>query len=265
MLSSGFSLIILGSGSAGNCALITTNQARLLIDAGFSARRIIRRLESCGVDPATIDGVLVTHEHNDHIAGLEAFCRRFRIPIYANFQTAEVLRSCQTPVCGGDTQLSWHLFESGLPFPLKDIEIQAFYVPHDAIDPIGFAFTSNEGSIGFMTDLGYVPKLVIERLRHVHLLVVEANHDERLLRENRVRPWALKQRIMSRHGHLSNAAAAKLVSEIAGKGLRRVILGHLSQECNRPELVLEAMERHGVGDLSLFCAEQDKPSPTFVV
>ena len=255
-----FSLTVLGSGSGGNCSLVATNRCRILIDAGFSARQIAVRLESSGVDPASLDGILITHEHSDHVAGLEVFCRRFGIPIYANARTAEMLRR------GWLAEYStWNLFEPGLTFSLKDIEIQSFYVPHDAVDPMAFVCSSDDGSIGFLTDLGYAPKLALERVRKVHTLVIETNHDERLLQEDPKRPWSVKQRIMSRHGHLSNDAGAKLVAEIAGDRLRRVILGHLSRDCNRPNLALEAMDRSGVAALSLFCAEQNKVSPTFFV
>ena len=255
-----FSLTVLGSGSGGNCSLVATDRCRFLVDAGFSARQIAGRLESSGVNPASLDGILITHEHSDHVAGLEVFCRRFGIPIYASSRTAEVLRQGWLAEYS-----SWTLFEPGLSFSLKDIEVQSFYVPHDAVDPVAFVFSSGDGSIGFLTDLGYAPKLALERIRKVHTLVVETNHDERLLQEDPKRPWSVKQRIMSRHGHLSNSAGAKLVAEIAGDQLRRVVLGHLSRDCNRPDLALEAMDRNGVTTLSLFCAEQNKVSPTFIV
>jgi phosphoribosyl 1,2-cyclic phosphodiesterase len=255
-----FSLTVLGSGSAGNCSLIATSQCKLLVDAGFSARQIGQRLELAGVPPDSLDGILVTHEHSDHVAGLEIFCRRFCIPIYANPLTAETLRR------GSLADFSnWNLFATGAAFSVKDIEIQSFYVPHDAVDPTAFVFTADEGSIGFLTDLGYAPKLALERIRQVDALVVETNHDERMLQEDTRRPWSVKQRILSRHGHLSNEAAARLVASIAGHRLRRVVLGHLSRDCNRAELALGTMQRFGVQGIELFCAEQNTISPTFFV
>jgi phosphoribosyl 1,2-cyclic phosphodiesterase len=255
-----FSLTVLGSGSAGNCSLISTSQCRLLVDAGFSARQITQRLETVGVSPESLDGILVTHEHNDHVAGLEVFCRRFSIPIFANPLTAETLRRRSL----ADFP-NWNLFATGAAFSIKDIEVQSFYVPHDAVDPTAFVFTADEGSIGFLTDLGYAPKLAVERIRRVDVLVVETNHDERMLQEDLRRPWSVKQRILSRHGHLSNDAAAKLVASITGYRLRRVILGHLSRDCNRADLALQAMQRFGVQGIDLFCAEQNNVSPTFRV
>jgi phosphoribosyl 1,2-cyclic phosphodiesterase len=255
-----FSLTVLGSGSKGNCSLVATSQCRLLLDAGFSARQIVQRLASIGVDPQSLDGILITHEHSDHVSGLNTFCRRFGVPIFANPLTAETLGHGVL-----DDWASWNLFATGSVFSIKDIEVQSFYVPHDAVDPAAFVFTADEGSIGFLTDLGYAPKLALERVRHVDMLVVETNHDERMLQEDSKRPWSVKQRILSRHGHLSNEAAAKLVASIAGDRLRRVVLGHLSRDCNRPELALEAMQRAGITGIDLHCADQHTVSPGFTV
>jgi phosphoribosyl 1,2-cyclic phosphodiesterase len=255
-----FSVTVLGSGSAGNCSLIATSQCRLLVDAGFSARQIAQRLESVGVHPESLDGILITHEHSDHVAGLEVFCRRFCVPIYANPLTAETLRRGSLAAFP-----NWNLFATGSVFTVKNIEIQSFYVPHDAVDPTAFVFTADEGAIGYLTDLGYAPKLALERVRHVDTLIVETNHDERMLQEDSRRPWSVKQRILSRHGHLSNEAAAKLVAAIAGQQLRRVVLGHLSRDCNRADLALGTMRRFGIQGIDLFCAEQNNVSPTFVV
>jgi phosphoribosyl 1,2-cyclic phosphodiesterase len=255
-----FSVTVLGSGSAGNCSLIATDQCRLLVDAGFSARQIAQRLASVGVSPECLDGILITHEHSDHVAGLEIFSRRFCVPIYANPLTSEMLR--RGSLAGFS---NWNLFATGAVFSVKDIEIQSFYVPHDAVDPTAFVFTADGGSIGFLTDLGYAPKLALERIRQVDTLVVETNHDERMLQDDSRRPWSVKQRILSRHGHLSNDAAAKLVASIAGQRLRRVVLGHLSRDCNRADLALGTMARFGVQGIDLFCAEQNSVSPTFAV
>ena len=255
-----FSLTVLGSGSRGNCSLVATGECRLLLDAGLSARQIIQRLDAIGVRPESLDGILITHEHSDHIAGLTIFCRRFSVPIYANPLTAESLR--RGPL---EDYAHWKLFATGAVYSIKDIEVQSFYVPHDAVDPTAFVLSANEGSIGFLTDLGYAPKLALERIRNVDILVVETNHDERMLQEDSKRPWSVKQRIMSRHGHLSNEAAAKLVASVAGQGLRRVVLGHLSRDCNRPELAVRAMEKLGLSGIDLFCADQYEVSPVFSV
>ena len=255
-----FSLTVLGSGSGGNCALVTSDRCRILIDAGFSARRISQRLQSLGVEPESLDGILLTHEHSDHIAGLKVFCGKFDVPVYCNSLTAEYL--CREGIAEANR---YKIFSTGSSFTIQDIDVQAFYVPHDAVDPVAFVLSSDYGSVGFLTDLGYAPKLARERIREVHTLVVETNHDEQRLQADSKRPWSVKQRILSRHGHLSNEAAAALVADIAGENLRRVILGHLSRECNSPELALGAMQRRSLDSLELYCAEQNQVSPQFEI
>jgi phosphoribosyl 1,2-cyclic phosphodiesterase len=255
-----FELAILGSGSGGNSALITTENCRILVDIGFSARQICLRLEALGVAPDSLDAILLTHEHGDHIAGLDVFSRKFKVPIYCNRLTAEALRGQ-----GIAADAPWTIFSTGTSFTIRDLDVQTFYVPHDAVDPVGLIASSGYGSVGFLTDLGFATKLVRERIREVHTLVVETNHDERKLQDDPKRPWSVKQRILSRHGHLSNHAAATLVADIAGDYLERVILGHLSRDCNTQELALAEMERLGLGRLELFCAQQHEVSPRFSI
>src|SRR5450432_1661274 len=195
-----FHLTVLGSGSAGNCAVVESDECRLLIDGGLSARQMAVRLEAAGVDPASLDGILVTHEHGDHVSGLDVFCKKFEVPIYCNSLTAEAL--------GRGLNKCWRLFSTGGDFAIKDIAVQTFSVPHDAVDPVGFVLHHGPASLGFCTDLGFATKLVFERIRAAQTIVIETNHDEKLLQNDTRRPWPVKQRIMSRHGHLSNAAAA---------------------------------------------------------
>jgi len=256
---------MLGSGSAGNSALVATDHCRLLVDGGLSARQIVLRLEQCGVAPDQLDGVLLTHEHGDHVCGLEVLCRKYDLPIYANALTAEASR------CDGslDRHRNWRIFRTGAEFSICDIRVQTFPVPHDAVDPIGFAFHAGSSSLGFITDLGYPTKLVIERLREVHTLVIETNHDEKLLQNDSHRPWPVKQRIQSRHGHLSNNAAASVIEELLPGKIERVVLGHLSRDCNTPELALGAVQallaKCGRTDVELHCAAQSQISTRFRV
>jgi phosphoribosyl 1,2-cyclic phosphodiesterase len=252
---------MLGSGSAGNAALLSTDHCRVLIDGGLSARQIVVRLERCGVTPEQLDGVLLTHEHGDHVCGLEVLCRKFAVPIYANALTAEAIK------CDGalDRHRNWRIFRTGAEFKICDITVQTFPVPHDAVDPVGFAFHAGNRSLGFITDLGYATKMLVERLREVHTLVIETNHDEKLLQADTHRPWPVKQRIMSRHGHLSNAAAAKVIEELLPGKVERVVLGHLSRDCNTPDLacgeIRALLERTGKIDMEVFCASQTEISP----
>jgi phosphoribosyl 1,2-cyclic phosphodiesterase len=254
---------MLGSGSAGNSALVATDHCKVLVDGGLSARQIALRLEQCGALPEQLDGVLLTHEHGDHVCGLDVLCRKFDVPIYANAQTAESVRYDNLI----DEHRNWRIFRTGAEFKICDITVQTFPVPHDAVDPVGFAFHAGSSALGFITDLGYATKMIVERLRQVHTLVIETNHDEKLLQSDTHRPWPVKQRIQSRHGHLSNNAAAGVIEELLPGKIDRVVLGHLSRDCNTPELAIQAvrnaLNKSGKIDIELFCATQSEISPRF--
>ena len=256
---------MLGSGSAGNSALVATDHCKILIDGGLSARQIALRLEQSGVMPEQLDGVLLTHEHGDHVCGLEVLCRKLDVPIYANSQTTEAVRFG----CSLDQHRNWRIFRTGADFKICDITVQSFPVPHDAVDPVGFAFYAGTSGLGFITDLGYATKMIVERLRQVHTLVIETNHDEKLLQSDTHRPWPVKQRIQSRHGHLSNNAAATVIEELLPGKIDRVVLGHLSRDCNTPDLALNtvrnALNKSGKIDIELFCATQSEISPCFQI
>ena len=254
---------MLGSGSAGNSALVATDHCKVLIDGGLSARQIVLRLEQCGVTPEQLDGVMLTHEHVDHVCGLEVLCRKFDVPIYCNALTAEAIR------CDGalDRHRNWRIFRTGSAFNICDIMVESFPVPHDAVDPVGFTFYAGLSSLGFITDLGYATKMIVERLRRVHTLVIETNHDEKLLQNDKHRPWPVKQRIQSRHGHLSNNAAATVIEQLIPGNIERVVLGHLSRDCNTPALaqstVRGLLAKCGKIDMEVYCATQSQISPRF--
>ncbi len=260
-----FSVTLLGSGSAGNCALIEAGGERLLIDAGLSARQITLRLETLGVDPESLSGIVLTHEHCDHVAGVRVLCKKRAIPVYCTRLTAEVL---------GKHELAEHRdvrqFSPGADFTIGRFGFHAFAVPHDAVEPVGFVVEHGGATLGFLTDLGICTKMAMERVRGVQTLVIETNHDEKLLQNDTRRPWSLKQRIMSRHGHLSNHAAAAVIAELRESGLQRAILGHLSRDCNAPDLALAAVrtrleEAGGAHGVELFCATQQEVTPRFSV
>jgi phosphoribosyl 1,2-cyclic phosphodiesterase len=259
-----FSLTMLGSGSAGNSALIATNHCRLLVDGGLSARQLVLRLEQCGVVPNELDGVLLTHEHGDHVCGLDVLCRKFHIPIFCNALTAEAVRYGSL---GEHRQ--WRIFRTGASFSICDITVESFPVPHDAVEPVGYTFHAGGNALGYITDLGQATRLTIERLREVQTLVIETNHDEKLLQNDPHRPWPVKQRIQSRHGHLSNSAAAAVITQLLSGKIARVVLGHLSQDCNSPDLaagtVRAELEKSGRSEIEIFCASQREISPRFAI
>jgi len=236
-------LTILASGSSGNCAYLETDDTRLLIDAGLSARQIRQRLLGIGRTPENLSGILITHEHTDHTQGLGVLAGKLQIPVYCNRLTKEAIET------QFQAKLSFRLFNTGSTFDLGDVSVDTFSVPHDAYDPVGFLFRTQAGNIGFLTDLGHATKLVIERVRASHALVLEANHDVKMLNDDTRRPWATKQRIFSRHGHLSNDAAAHVAEQVISADLKHLFLGHLSSDCNSPELarrvVAEALHKIG--------------------
>ena len=233
---------ILGSGSSGNSAILVAGGHRLLIDAGFSAKRTASMLAEVGFSIEDLDAVFVTHEHGDHASGVEGLSkRRPDLRFFANQATAEAIqRRCEK-------QVAWKLFETGSRFTFNDIEIETVSLPHDAADPVGFLFRwgggdlfSPEHSLAWMTDLGYTPGSLPERLKDIEAIVLEANYCERLLEEDRKRPWSVKQRISGRHGHLSNAAACSFATEACSSSWRHLFLVHLSRDCNSTEAVDQA-------------------------
>lgn len=224
---------ILGSGSAGNSALLQTDNTRVLVDAGFSARRLAGLLEEHGEKLADIDAIFLTHEHGDHAAGLTGLGRFPHIRVFANRATAAALQAKLK------FQPHWNLFETGGTFRFRDLEVSSFAVPHDAQDPVGFLIAHGEDdllsprhTLAWLTDLGHAPSHVRERIREADVLVVEANHCPQMLEADTRRPWSTKQRISGRHGHLSNEAARELLSTIANPRWRHVFLAHLSRDCN---------------------------------
>jgi phosphoribosyl 1,2-cyclic phosphodiesterase len=234
---------ILGSSSSGNCALLQTAHTKVLLDAGFSARRIEQMLASAGESIESIDAVFLTHEHGDHAQGLRGLAKRADLPVYANRDTADAV---QAKYCR--KRVNWQHFQTGTAFPFRDLQVRSFRLPHDAFDPVGFIFSWGDdgdlftppGSLAWITDLGYVPAHVREHIREVETLVIEANYDDELLERDERRPWSIKQRIRGRHGHLSNAATYEMLEEILPESrLKKVYLAHLSKDCNRVPLVQE--------------------------
>jgi len=252
---------VLGSGSSGNSTLVESSRGRLLIDCGFSARETARRLERVGCDAKSIDAVLVTHEHTDHAGGAATFSRRFGVPICATRRTAEAAGIAADRVAGLIP------VESGEPFELAGMRVRPFSVPHDAADNIGLVAEADDGTrLGYATDLGHLPRLVVERLRGCEILVAEANHDEAMLQEGPY-PWHVKQRILSRHGHLSNAEAENLIAEIVTERTLHIFLAHMSTTNNTARMALDAgrraLDRVGRRGVGLVVARQREVSEVF--
>lgn len=252
-------LSLLASGSKGNSLFLETDACRLLIDAGLSGRETITRLASIGVDADTLDGIMVTHEHGDHIRGVGSLARRLKIPVLCS---SLLLQAARHAIGKAD----FIEFEAGSPFAFKGVSVDPFPVTHDACDPVGFRIESGEGCIGFATDLGIATRLTQEKLKGCRALVLEFNHDEQMLQDGPY-PWHLKQRIRSRHGHLSNSEGANLLEELLHPELQGVFLSHLSEVNNDPALAFAAadglLKRQNLCGPDLFVGCQHKVCGVF--
>jgi phosphoribosyl 1,2-cyclic phosphodiesterase len=240
---------LLASGSKGNSLFVEAGQTRLLVDAGLAAREILRRLAEIGISPAGLDAILITHEHADHIRGAGTLARKLKIPV---FLSAPTLRA--SGECFKNARIVE--FESGSSFIFRDLLFDPFPITHDASDPVGFIIECGDGRVGVATDLGIGTRLVADKLKGCGALVLESNHDEEMLL-NGPYPWHLKQRIKSRHGHLSNRDSAALLGDIAHDGLAGVFLAHISEVNNDPRFALDAAR-------SLF-DDRNTPSPRLIV
>jgi phosphoribosyl 1,2-cyclic phosphodiesterase len=252
-----FTVHILGSGSRGNSILLETPDTRILIDAGFSGRQIERRLTAIDIAADSVSALVITHEHRDHTQGMGIFARRWNVPIYIARATAA---SCSALLTGTE---ELRFYRAGQPIDLGDLRVEPFLTCHDAVDPIGVTVRQRQSGlkVGVATDLGTPTVSVRHALKRCDMLILEANHDDLMLR-NGPYPWSVKSRIAGRHGHLSNRAAAQLGVELYHPGLAGVILAHLSQECNEPELAAEvvgrSLSKRGYDGL-LRVAAQDEP------
>lgn len=250
---------VLGSGSRGNALVVECGGARILLDAGFSCRELERRLKGLGVEPSTLTAVVLTHEHDDHVRGADRLARRWGVELWA---TAGTLAECRG--LSDEARAKTAVLTSGRPAEIGGFAVEPFAVPHDAREPIGLVIESATGvRLGLVTDLGSRSRLAWGRLADLDALVIETNHDPAMLR-NGPYPWALKQRVAGRHGHLSNDDAAEGVAELAGDRLRWVVLYHLSQTNNLPALaaaaVGEALAKLGA-TTEIALSEQDRPTP----
>lgn len=246
---------MLASGSSGNCTLLATDRTRILIDAGLSFKELTRRLASIGEQPGCIDAVLVTHEHCDHISGLARLAKKTSAAIYVTHLTA-------AQVDWEDAIPRLERFQAGARLSIGEIEIDSFTIPHDAIDPVGYCFHTQGINIGVVTDLGYIPDSIKFHLRGSHVLLLESNHDLDMLKVGPY-PWAVKQRVMSRNGHLSNEVVGDYLSHEFDSSTATLILGHISEHNNHPEIVRmvarQALDRRGLAT-NLVIASQKEPT-----
>lgn len=226
------------SGSSGNALFVQYGQTRLLIDAGKPGRTLTEALRSIGVTPETLSGILITHEHSDHISGAGVMARKYRLPVYA---TAGTWRAMEKKIGPVPPELRV-TFDKAQDFYLGQLGVEPFAIPHDAADPVGYRLYGGGISLATATDLGQFTRRVRDAIAGSSLVLLESNHDPDMLRANPHYPTVLKQRILGNHGHLSNEACADALMELVDSGVRNVILGHLSGENNTPHLALATSE-----------------------
>jgi phosphoribosyl 1,2-cyclic phosphodiesterase len=227
---------ILASGSSGNLTLLETERTRILVDAGLGKRETLARLAAVGKEFDHLDGILITHEHADHCNGLPQVLGLWKAPLYVTEPTMGALQRILPETFRKRLQRAESI-QAGQRFTIGDIDVHAFAIPHDAADPIGFTFRTNGAKVGLCTDLGYMPELVKVHLRETDCLILESNHDLDMLKVGPY-PWVVKQRVLSRTGHLSNHAVSEYLCDPDGfdSHARYLVLAHISQENNNPDL-----------------------------
>lgn len=238
------SIAPLFSGSKGNCILVATERTKLLIDAGYSCAKIEQELRKVDVGLNEVEGILVTHEHTDHIAGIGVISRKYDIPVYANEETW-----CEMTKKTGEVSTKNIRIIDEEDFYINDMCIQPYSISHDAARPFGYSVVCGGKKVSVMTDLGKVTDQILKQVEHSNIVLLESNHDIELLKNGRY-PYYLKKRILSGKGHLSNEAAGAAAGELAKRGVRGILLGHLSRENNRKllayETVFAALKSEGI-------------------
>lgn len=246
---------VLASGSSGNAIWVSSGSTAVLIDAGVSGRRISQAAEGLGLDTAQLSAVLVTHEHSDHVSGLGPVTRKFDVPACATAGTHAAIDR-RLGKCPGRT-----VVEAGTDFEIGDLLVSPFAISHDCAEPVGYSVSDGRTVVAVATDLGVVSHPVRHRMGRADCVVLEFNHDEKMLLDGGY-PWFLKQRIMSNEGHLSNEAAARELVSLADGPMSALVLAHISRENNTPDLALatarDALERGGRADVDVLLAEQDR-------
>lgn len=246
-------LCSIASGSSGNCIYVGSDHTNILVDVGISAKRIENGLNEIDILPNTLQGILITHEHSDHISGLGILARKYHIPIYATYETVCALKGIAS--LGDIPEELYNCVESNTKFMINDIMIEPFSTSHDACNPVCYTMQSQGQKIGFATDLGKYDDYIVSMLEESELLYIEANHDVNMLMVGKY-PYYLKQRILGDRGHLSNESSADLISRLLHPGLKHIMLAHLSKENNYEELAYETVCCELIGRDSSFVADK---------
>ena len=231
-----FNFCSLYSGSSGNCLFVETDNTKLLIDAGVSLKKIEEGLINMNIDPSTLDGILVTHEHSDHIKSLGSLSRKFDLPVFANPKTYDAMPKQVEKI----SDKNINKFNVNEKFCINDLEINPFSIHHDAANPCGFNFLNNDKKISIATDIGHMDNDILKKLEGSSFIVLESNYDPEVLKYTKY-PFLLKKRIAGPNGHLSNSMAGKVINYLLNNGLNTAMLGHLSKESNFPALAYQTV------------------------
>ncbi len=254
---------VLASGSTGNAFYIESNQQKLLVDVGLSGKQMDRLFQEIQVDPSNLSGILVTHEHSDHIKGLGVFARKYQLPIYANEKTWKAMEGSLGKL---SIDQKFH-FQLGEVKSFGDIEVESFGVSHDAVEPMFFVFRQNNKKVALVTDLGYVSERIKQTIVNADAYIFEANHDVNMLRMGKY-PWSVKRRILSDSGHVSNEDCGLALSEVVGNQTKRIYLAHLSKDNNMKDLarmsVDQILKERGI-DLDIHDTDPVMPTPLYEV
>jgi len=245
-------VVVLASGSRGNAVLVRSGKSAIMFDLGISPRKLKFRLQELREDISDLKAIFVSHEHTDHVYGLEHFCRKLLVPVLATQGTLDAFQMPAVP--------ARRAFRAGEDIRIDSLTVQAFRVSHDAAEPVGFVIADGHSRVGLATDLGCSNALVQERLRGADLVILESNHDVEMLKRGPY-TWPLKQRILGRSGHLSNADCARLLHKIEKSGLKKVVLAHLSENNNDPELAYAESRDMIDGRIDIELTSQRRPGP----
>lgn len=236
---------VLASGSTGNAIYVENEDFKLLVDAGLSGKQVEKLMKEAGTDPGSLDALLVTHEHSDHIKGVGVIARRYNLPVYANEATWEAME----PLIGELDEAQKHVFDTGEAIDFGKLKVESYGISHDAAEPVGYCFYDGDVQLSLTTDLGYVSERIKEKVRTSQTIIMESNHDVEMLRMGAY-PWSIKRRILSDVGHLSNEAAAEALCDILSGATEKVHLAHLSRDNNVLELarltVRNILEDNGI-------------------
>ena len=231
-----FNFCSLYSGSSGNSLFVETQNTKLLIDAGVSSKKIETALNDINIDPSTLDGILVTHEHIDHVQGLGTLSKKFDLPVFVNQETLDAMPKQKDKISENNIKT----FKISDKFDIGDLEIKPFSIPHDAANPCGFNIWKNNKKISIATDIGHMTNPILKSLEESLFIMLEANYDPEVLRCSPY-PFTLKSRIAGPTGHLPNEMAGKTISHLLKSGLKNAMLGHLSKQSNFPELAYKTV------------------------